>query len=319
MTAPVCAICSGQIAGRHFVTDRGQRYCGHHRRVSACRFCGLIAIDGDKGCEACRQDAVTVDNQLRSASLPVLNWVIANTGAEWFRNVPLAVADLSRLGDRLEGYTNFVAVGSALTAHIQILTGLPQTSVRETLAHEFAHLLLVSRLDGPMYLGGHSLSEPEEEGFCEVIRMLWIQQSGVPDASWRFDSAMAGDDPIYNEGLRQMWPRYLSSDRSILGFRSLVLGLEDEDVHRVQPVKTLDPLLNPSAPRPSVPTTDEGVRAPSSVPQQTPLERPSLPVSAARRPPAGQEVRPVRPVTVTGKPHPPRARPRLRVRTIDSD
>lgn len=318
MTVSVCSICSGQISGRHFVTDRGQRYCGHHRRASSCRFCGFVAIDGDKGCETCRQDAVTGDDQLRSASLPVLDWIVANTGADWFRAVPLVVADSGALGDRLEGQTQFVAVGSALTAHIQILAGLPEANARETLAHEFAHLLLVSDIDGPAYLGDHSLSEREEEGFCEVIRMLWIQQSGVPDASWRFDSAMTGNDPVYSEGLRQMWPRYLSSDRSILGFRSLVLGFGNQVVHQVQPVTTPDPLPRPPISRPSLPTTDDSVRAPNLAPQQEPSERPSLSTNAARRPPADQGVRPVRPVTVTGKPHPPRSRPRLRVRTINS-
>ena len=319
MTGEGCAICATPVIGSHYVTDRGQHYCSHHRGVSACRFCGLVTDSNDKRCSGCRSSAVVSDAQLVAAVSPVVEWVVAHTGASWFRTVPIGVAGERELGGDLSGKTNFMVMDSSLTAHIQVLAEQPPIDARETAAHEFAHILLMADLSSATYLGGHGLTPQEEEGFCEVVRMLWINHSGSADAAWRFDLAISGTDPVYSEGLRKMWPRYLSSDRTILGFRSMVLG------HRSS---AATPLTRPHQPPPPAASTPPAGRPALSASEPRQRPSPTVPASRSERPSLiakpvvpGQSAPSTdspRPITVVGHPHPRRSRPRLNVTTTGS-
>lgn len=319
MTGVRCAFCATPVAGSHYVTDRGQHYCSHHRGVSACRFCGLVTDHSDKRCTSCRSSAVLSDAQLVAAVAPVLEWVVDHTGASWFRSVPIGVAADSELGGGLSGKTNFMMMNSSLAANIRVLAGQPIVDARETVAHEFAHILLMADLASPTYLGDHGLTPQEEEGFCEVIRMLWVNHSGVADAAWRVDWAMSGTDPVYSEGLRKMWPRYLSSDRTILGFRSMVLGHHGAVQSPPAPAQSRQSSVAslPPVQRPALPASAPGGPSPVTVPTGRP-ERPSLVARStvsAHNPSPGS---PPRPITVVGHSHPRRSRPRLNVTSTES-
>lgn len=246
------------------------------------------------------------DNELVAASQPVLDWAIGMTGSQWLRSIPLRASRRSELPDGINGQTKFLISGSDVTLEILIQTPMPVIDVQETVAHELGHVLLTTDLSGPRHIGPHQLSAPEEEGFCEVLRMLWINHHGAADSDWRITRAMKGSDPVYSVGLRQMWPRFLATDRTIVGFRSSVLPGHVSPTQQAPHVPPA-PEAPPPQPRPAVDR---------SQPSQPRRARPSISMAPGRRQPTQQAppARPTRPRTAVPNEHAPRERPRLNLR-----
>lgn len=263
MTHPICVVCRLPIAGRYFVTDRGEHFCQHHPGVEACRFCGLVTVSADDLCATCSSSSVRSSHDVAQVAQPVVEWVVAHSGATWLRSVPLRLERPHELPDGYNGRTNFVVRGRDVTNEVVVASPMPAVDVRETVAHELGHVLLVNDLGGPTYAGDHRLTPQEEEGFCEVLRVLWIQHAAEPDTSWRIDRAMNGPDLVYSAGLRLMWQRYMASDRTVLGFRASVLG-------------------TPLAPSPS--PQPQASRAPSTPPETLPPTRPTIRVGGQPSP-----------------------------------
>lgn len=303
MSRPPCSLCQRPLADAYFETDRGQRFCQHHRGADACKFCGLVTDSPSGMCSSCDSSALTRDVDLVAASHSVIDWAIGLTGSHWIRTIPIRAARRGELSAGTNGQTKFVIFGSDISLEILIQTPMPVGDVRETIAHEVGHVLLTADLTGPHYLGHHQLSPQEEEGFCEVIRMLWISQNAAPDADWRVSRAMSGNDPVYSAGLRQMWPRFLSTDRTLLGFRSSVLP------HRLPTLSG-----NPSPPPMATPEAQHRPILGESQPNQPERSRPSLPT----RPGSGQpttQPNSRRSRTAVPHQHIPRERPRLNLNT----
>lgn len=94
-----------------------------------------------------------------------------------------------------------------------------------TLAHEYGHVLLVADPYNLSFTGGLGQSRlQEEEGFCEVIRYLWISENGVGNKSLELKAIKENSDPLYGDGFRLMWPQYQAAG-SIMNLRADMLGL----------------------------------------------------------------------------------------------
>ena len=305
MSRPPCALCQHPLADAYFETDRGQKFCQHHRDADACRFCGLVTDSASGMCGRCESAALHHDTDLVAAARPVLDWVISQTGSNWLHGMPIRASRRGELPPDTNGETKFVIFGSDVSSVILVQTPMPFIDVQETLAHEFGHVLLTTELSGPQYIGQHRLSPQEEEGFCEVLRMLWITHHGAPDSDWRVSRAMSGNDPIYSAGLRHMWPRFLSTDRTIMGFRSAVLTGQ---VSVVPPATHSPPMdVSPPQQRPILSETQ---------PRQPERARPSISTQTGNHQPNTQphSSRPSRPRSSAPHEHTPRERPRLNVK-----
>ena len=305
MSRPLCALCQQPLADAYFETDRGERFCQHHRDADACKFCGLVTDSASGMCGRCESAALLHDSDLVAAAQPVLDWVIRQTGSNWLRGVPIRASRRGELPPSTNGETKFVIFGSDVSLAILVQTPMPVIDVQETLAHEFGHVLLTTDLSGPQYIGQHRLSPQEEEGFCEVLRMLWITHHGAPDSDWRVSRAMSGTDPVYSAGLRNMWPRFLATDRTIVGFRSAALAGQVPPTAPAMPSPPVDvssarqrPTLSESRPR-------EPERARPSISTQAGTPRPRTEPKPSRPP---------RPRTPVSHEHTPRERPRLNLK-----
>jgi hypothetical protein len=78
--------------------------------------------------------------------------------------------------------------------------GIPRDTAAEVLAHEYGHALLA--IDPFTHTVGarHQRTDRQEEGFCEVLRWLWIDAFGVRDRTFRLDAVATNGFDVYREG-----------------------------------------------------------------------------------------------------------------------
>jgi hypothetical protein len=155
----------------------------------------------------------------------VLNWIETGIGPNSLMNVPVVMDSGANFLDQQGGVTNWTYDGHTLNLQIGILQYSQAHVFEPILAHEYGHVLLIADPNNLSFTGGigqHRLQE--EEGFCEVLRYLWVTQasSGVRDLELR--SISENTDPVYGDGFRLMWPRYQAAG-SIMNLRNQLLGL----------------------------------------------------------------------------------------------
>lgn len=170
----------------------------------------------------------------------VLTWLETEIGPNSLKNVPIVMDDGVNFFAEQGGVTNWSYDGYTLNLEIGILQYSQAHMFEPTLVHEYGHVLLIADPNTLAFTGGigqHRLQE--EEGFCEVLRYLWVTQasSGVRDLELRAISE--NRDPLYGDGFRLMWPRYQAAG-SIMNLRNQLLGLA--------PVTTVAPPSQPLSP-----------------------------------------------------------------------
>jgi hypothetical protein len=73
------------------------------------------------------------------------------------------------------------------------------------------------------YRGAHGLSAEEEEGFCEVLRALWIDHDAGARRNERRDLLERNSIDLYRIGFAQMWPQFIVAG-SLSAFRESALS-----------------------------------------------------------------------------------------------
>jgi hypothetical protein len=93
-------------------------------------------------------------------------------------NVPVVMDSGANFLDQQGGVTNWTYDGHTLNLQIGILQYSQAHVFEPILAHEYGHVLLIADPNNLSFTGGigqHRLQE--EEGFCEVLRYLWVTQA----------------------------------------------------------------------------------------------------------------------------------------------
>ena len=235
-TASPCAVCSRDIDGSFFRTRFGQTYCVSHGDVPLCIWCErVVAVPRNmaNACEICVRLALQKPTDIAPLTALVLRWLSALIGPNRLREIPIALVDPRTLDLHQTACTTFLAHGDRLDISIELARGIPPEAACEAIAHEFGHVLLIADPQTLQFLGLSSLTPTEAEGFCEVIRALWIDQNEVSHPELRRLAIETNLISEYSDGFRQMWPRYLAAG-SLQKFRSSVLngGFMGEPVTR---------------------------------------------------------------------------------------
>lgn len=219
----ICVICQVPIIGRYLISPLGETICGAHPKVSACRWCGQFGKLTSDSCAPCTSSGVRTDGELQALAGPVLTWLKQQIGTHQLDQATLQISDAKALQGTQYAETRWVQDHAGFRAAIDVVAGIPQLNAKEALAHEYGHLLLVAEPSTMTYIGPHGLSGEEEEGFCEVIRALWIDRDAGARRHERRTLLETNAIDMYRNGFAQMWPRYTAA-ASISRFRDAVLS-----------------------------------------------------------------------------------------------
>jgi len=218
----ICVLCRVPIIGPHLISPLGETICGGHPGATGCRWCGRFSTAKGSSCGPCASSAVRTNGELQALAEPVLIWLTQQIGAHRLDQATLGLSDAKALRGTQYAETRWVQDHAGFRAAIDVVTGIPESNAKEALAHEYGHLLLAADPFTLTYIGPHGLSGEEEEGFCEVIRALWIDHEAGPQRHERRVLLETNAVDVYRNGFAQMWPRYTAAG-SISRFREGVL------------------------------------------------------------------------------------------------
>jgi len=177
----------------------------------------------DRQCVHCKSSALWTDALARPFSNPVIDWLTSQIGPNQLDRVPINLRQAGNFSTLQYAETAWRAVNTKFSAEIRLLEGIPPINAQEALAHEFAHILLVVDPVTWEFLGNHQLTPLEEEGFCEVIRALWIDHVGGANRDSRRTLLEANTVDVYRLGFFEMWSRY-QRVQNIAAFLQETLG-----------------------------------------------------------------------------------------------
>jgi len=220
---PRCMVCGLPIRSTYVENSWGDIYCPHHENeLPACFSCGRLVCDGLTGggvryddgrvmCTLCRESAVD-DFAEGKAILSGVRGTLRVLGLDLgSAKTPLGLVDLRELkegGSRdLSGNTRTALwsqngeVIERTVEEILILRGLPYEHFCSVAAHELGHAWLFLE-------GFPELPLRVEEGICELISYLWLQQMGTLGAEHRMRVMEHNDDPVYGHGFRAALKSY---------------------------------------------------------------------------------------------------------------
>ena len=217
-----CWVCDEALVGTFVQNAFGQKSCARHRQPMTCTSClrwlnpteqakGLYAPFGTPLCDSCGSFQVN-EAALGPYTSAFGTEAMALLGLRLKPLPPLSLRleTITRIRDfqnpieaQAEGITRtFVeSSGSVETRRgiqeIVIVGGLAREHFEGVLAHEFGHVwLFQERLD--------AIRGAPAEGFCELVKHLWLTKLGTPLALALKDRMALNPDPIYGEGFRGM-------------------------------------------------------------------------------------------------------------------
>ena len=265
-----CVVCGKNISGMFYTTDRNQKFCGHHPDPVRCRHCLMILAKGEgMPCNTCQVKGYKNSSDAASSIQKVLTWLETEIGSHSFGTVPVQMDDGANFLPQQGGVTNWRYDGYKLDVEVRMLQFSQVHIFEPTLAHEYGHVLLVADPMNLSFTGGLSPNRlQEEEGFCEVLRYLWVTQASTGHRDLELQAISENQDPVYGDGFRLMWPRYKAAG-SIMNLRNELLGLIPI-AQPAQPVKPSWPFgkkkkAQPSSPTP-IPQTQPQVQPPQTLP-----------------------------------------------------
>ncbi len=220
---PRCSVCGLPIRSGYIENDWGDTYCTHHEKeFQPCFSCGRLVCDaltgggvvyedGRVACNLCRENAIdqTSDGQ---AVLEGVRRTLALLGLDFGNErISLKLGGLSQLKDGrardLSGNTRtctWSRDGEPVkreVGEITILYGLPYEHFAAVAAHELGHAWL--------FLQEYPELPPSvEEGLCELLSYLWLQQMDTTAARHRMRAMEENDDPVYGDGFRAALESY---------------------------------------------------------------------------------------------------------------
>jgi hypothetical protein len=224
-----------------------------------------VAVLQDQKCNPCTATGLWTAAAVRPYSIPVINWLTSHIGPNQLDRVPLNLVGPGKFSGGQYAETAWRAVNTKFSAEITLLEGIPPLNAQETLANEFAHVLLVVDPVTWEFSGKHHLTPLEEEGFCEVIRALWIDHIGGANRDNRRTLLEVNTVDVYRLGFFAMWSRYQRL-QNIEAFIQDTLGRQTSapSFPVVQPsaprirINTLNPTAFPSRPRSPIPVITQG-------------------------------------------------------------
>ena len=230
-----------------------------------CRWCGRVAILKDQECGRCSTTGLRNAVAIRPYSTPVINWLNSQIGPNQLDRIPIYLLPAGEFSSVQYAETFWQAVNTDFSAEINLLEGIPPINAQEALAHEFAHVLLVVDPITWKFSGHHQLTPQEEEGFCEVIRALWIDHVGGANRDNRRTLLETNTIDTYRLGFFEMWSRYQRVNK-IETFIQETLGQQrlPPDFPIPQPtasrirINTLNSAATPLSPRMPIPVITKG-------------------------------------------------------------
>ena len=203
-----CSLCQLPISGLYTYTPLGEAFCRSHTQAGMCRWCGRVATLHNRECSPCTTSGLWTSAAIRPYSSLVIDWLTSHIGPNQLDRVPINLVGPDKFSGGQYAETAWRAVNTNFSAEIRLLEGIPPINAQEALAHEFAHVLLVVNPVTWEFLGHHQLTPLEEEGFCEVIRALWIDHVGGGSRNNRRTLLETNTVDVYRLGFFEMWSRY---------------------------------------------------------------------------------------------------------------
>jgi hypothetical protein len=176
--------------------------------------------------------------QAQGSIARVLTWLENHTGVHQFQRVPVNLTDGAHFSPNQSGLTNWRFDGYRLDVDVEMLRYSQANTFEPTLAHEYGHVLLVANPNDLSFTGGMGQARlQEEEGFCEVLRYLWISETGGSNKHLELQAIKDNRDSLYGDGFRMMWPEFKSAGsimnlRAPMRPRTQVLGSLERRRHR---------------------------------------------------------------------------------------
>jgi len=220
-----CVVCNQALTGAFVRNGFGQTVCERHRDALKCASCdrwlneveraqGLFAVFGTPLCGPCQASRIEppalagYGNAFGMAALARLGLRLASP------TVPLrldSVTQIRMLQSPIEAQaegltrTQVETLQGTETARavteIVVVGGLAKDHFEGVLAHEFGHVWLFhERYDHAQGLLA--------EGFCELVKHLWLEGLGTPLARELQDKQTANPNPIYGDGFRRFKGRW---------------------------------------------------------------------------------------------------------------
>lgn len=226
MNASNCVICGKTLSGGYFTTEQNERFCRNHTDPPRCRFCLHLLKNGEsEPCARCRQKGFRDIQHAQGSISRVLRWLEDHIGSHQFHQVPIKLTEGAHFGPTQAGLTNWSFNGQHLNVHVEMLRYAQANTFEPTLAHEYGHVLLIANPLDLSFTGGVGQTRlQEEEGFCEVLRYLWIDQAGASNKHLEMKAIMDNANSLYGDGFRMMWPAYQAAG-SVMNLRADLLGI----------------------------------------------------------------------------------------------
>jgi len=280
MSSFKCAVCGGTINGTFYTTEHNQSFCSSHLDPPRCRYCLHVLRQGEsEPCAQCLSTGFSNELMARPSIERVASWIERHIGPHSLLQVPVQLTDAVHFSPKQSGLTNWRYDGNHLDVDIEMLK-LSQANIFEpTLAHEYGHVILVANPLDLSFTGGIGQARlQEEEGFCEVLRYLWVSENNRGSNDLQLKAITDNSDPLYGDGFRIMWPKYKAAG-SVMNLRADMLGLSRQPFSTAtswpfgkkkrtnnqsdtQPLPVLPSPhpqhLTPTTPSPSSPTVIEG-------------------------------------------------------------
>lgn len=221
-----CAVCGRGINGRFYTTEHNQKYCGSHIDPPRCRYCLHLLSNGQsEPCPKCVASGFSALSMAQPSIARVASWMERHVGAHSLLNVPIKLTDAVHFSPNQSGLTNWRYDGMNLDVEIEMLKFAQSHIFEPTLAHEYGHVILVADPLDLSFTGGIGQARlQEEEGFCEVLRYLWVLDNKHGSNDLELKAITDNDDPLYGDGFRLMWPQFKAAG-SIMNLRADMLEI----------------------------------------------------------------------------------------------
>lgn len=289
-----CTICQRPVGHSWFVSDLGDVFCTSHANPSFCQGCRRPLTLGANGemCAACLPTLFGHESQIGGSQQNVLTWLTGHIGPNQLHRVPVALENKSNFVQNQTGVTNWTYDGQHFDVGIRILRNVTPNIFEHTLAHEYGHVLLVAEPESLLFRGAFpDHRHVEEEGFCEVVKYLWLGECGTGHRQFDQRDMRNNPDPVYGDGFRMMWKVY-ERVGSIPALREHILAISAGTPKK----KVLD-FLRPRQPTPPPPGPIVDVPDPDII----------SPMPVAPGPVEGGSHRPTRDITLRRHPRGPAA------------
>lgn len=161
---------------------------------------------------------------LAAVNMEILAWLQRFFPEHKLGYSEVVAAPIDAFPTSCRGLTTMSFVGAAAKVRIMVPNDSPRFAVSEALAHEYGHVLLCVDPVTFSFIGLPTLTDEDQEGFCELLRAQWLRDFPPHDLSLRLSSIEDNQIALYRLGYRRMLPQ-LAAARSIPALRNTLLGI----------------------------------------------------------------------------------------------